>query len=132
MATDIFEFAVKVTAGTPKATPLVTQLPLGVCDVERIDVFVPPGPRGELHFYLSSGKNQIFPSNIGTYFTPENMDKEFPVSNQMDSGAWEITAYNTGQYDHTIYLAFLTNPVTNPYDALPAAVPTVVGLSIPT
>lgn len=109
MAQDIQSFIVTVATGVAKAAPAQTNIELGVRRVTEIQVEVPPGPRGEVGFWLGSGGVQIIPKNTGTFIVTDNQHLVFPVSDFFDSGSWTIAMYNTGHYAHTYQFTFLAD-----------------------
>lgn len=107
MAQEVQEFMVTVTAGTAIASPQVTQLALGIRIVDRIEVRIPPGPRGEVGFWLGSAGVQIIPKNLGTFIVANDEELGWDLQDFMTSGAWEVHIYNTGTYNHTLQFRFL-------------------------
>lgn len=111
MATSVTRFEATITAGTPLDAPLTVQLPLGTNTVNAIRWRVPPGPRGNMGWALTMGGVQVVPDDAGEYIIADNEWDEWEIEGLPDSGAWEVTGYNTGSYDHTVYLDFYTTPV---------------------
>lgn len=118
MAREVRSFAVTVPAGTPQATPQVTQLSMPPREVVEVEVLVPPGPRGEVGFRIGSSGTQLLPVNVGQWTVTDDEVIHWPLEGQHDSGSWEFTAYNTGLFAHTITVRFL---VTIPYGPQPIA-----------
>lgn len=140
MAQQVFIFPVTIPAGTAKATPQTTQMTMPPRIVDKVEIEVPPGPRGEVGFHLGSKGTQIIPDGVGTYIVTDGETIQWPLEGQMDSGGWEMVAYNTGFYSHTITARFLVRmpgaaggaagaPI--PADAL-GAVPSSAGTVVPT
>jgi hypothetical protein len=77
--------------------------------VEFIEVRIPPGPRGEVGFRLATGGVQIIPYDIGTWVIGDNEVIHWGLEDVIETGAWQCIAYNTGQYDHTLYFRFALN-----------------------
>lgn len=98
-----------VPAGTPKAAPLQFSLAFAPQVVDEVEIVVPPGPRGEVGFQLGTSGSQIIPATPGQYEVTDNEVIHWPLDGQMDSGAWQLIAYNTGQFNHTIGVRFLTS-----------------------
>lgn len=109
MAQDIQTFNVTVSAGVAIASPAITTIELGVRRVIEIRVEVPPGPRGEVGFWLGSGGVQIVPKNPGTFIITDNQHLELPIDDFFDSGSWTVAMYNTGHYPHTYQYTFLSD-----------------------
>jgi hypothetical protein len=94
-------------AGTTVAAPLTTVLTMPPRIVREVRVRIPPGPRGQVGWYLASGGVQVVPWLKGTYIVADDETIDWPLEGQIESGAWQLVAYNTGSYDHTLYLTFL-------------------------
>lgn len=116
MAREFQHFAVTIPAGTPKATPQVTNLTMPPRVVREIEIVVPPGPRGNVGFQLGFSGLQLIPYTTGQFFIADDEVIHWPVDGMPDSGAWQMIAYNTGGFPHTIEVRFLVDLV----DALPA------------
>lgn len=112
MASEIRSFEVTIPAGTAVATPLTVAIPFPPRIVEQIDILVPPGPRGVMGFAVGSSGVSVLPINQGAWIIADDTFIRWPLVNQIDSGGWEVTGYNIGQYDHTIYLHFHLSPTT--------------------
>lgn len=107
MATDeVYSFTLSVPAGTPKNNPavLLTRFPPRI--IRAIKWRVPHGPNGVLGFRISMGGVQVFPSNIGGFIIADAESETWNVDNQPDSGAWDVTAYNTGTHAHQIFINY--------------------------
>lgn len=111
MATSVTALTATVPASTPKATPVTVPLTLGTLLVDEIRWRVPPGPRGNLGWYLAMGGVQVLPQNSGGWIVADDESDDWTISGLPDSGAWQLIGYNTGSYDHTVYLDFHTSPV---------------------
>src|SRR6185437_2451788 len=111
MATSVTALTATVPAGTPEATPVTVALTLGTLLVNKIRWRVPPGPRGNLGWYLSMGGVQVVPDDKGAYVVADDEYDDWEIDNLPESGAWQLTGYNTGTYDHTVYLYFFTTPI---------------------
>lgn len=110
MAAEVQRFAVTVPAGTLKSAALAFNLAMPPRIVDEIEVVVPPGPRGEVGFQLASGGVQIVPATAGQFFVTDSEVIHWPLEAQIDSGAWQLIAYNTGQFNHTLEVRFLVRP----------------------
>lgn len=107
MAREVYRFSVTVPAGTPQNGPQTTPLPMPPRVVNRVEVSVPPGPHGLVGFQLASGGLQIIPVNSGQFLTPDGKTLAWDLEGQIDSGAWQLIAYNTGIFNHTLEIVFL-------------------------
>lgn len=106
MAEDVRTFAVTTAANTPILTPTTTPLTMPARIVRSVRIRIPPGPRGNLGFRLSLAGSPILPSNGGAFIVADDEAIDWALSNQPDSGAWQIQTYNTGINPHTLYVTF--------------------------
>jgi hypothetical protein len=114
MADQVQSFAVTIPPGTPKATPLVTPLTFPPRIVDEIEIQVPPGPRGEVGFQLGASGGQVIPVTVGQFIVTDNEVIHWPVEHQLDNGAWQLIAYNTGAQPHTLTVRFLVRLLPDP------------------
>lgn len=111
MADEVRTFAVTVAAGTPSTAPQVTDLAMPARTVREVRVRVPPGPAGTVGFALASSGVQVVPWNTGGWLVANDETMAFPLAGQIDSGAWQLMAYNLGVFAHTLYVTFLLDLV---------------------
>lgn len=95
-----------VPAGTAKAAPLVTDVSFPARTVLSVSWRVPPGPSGLMGWALTSAGTPVIPIQPDTYIVTDNQADTWPLAGYLDSGNWQVTAYNTGLYDHVVYLTF--------------------------
>ena len=114
MATEVHEFPIVVPAGTSRTAPLTFSLPMPPRTVERIVVDVPPGPRGEVGWAIGAAGVSILPAEAGAFIVTDNREVDWPLEQQVDSGAWQLFAYNTGAFNHALYVRIHTLPVPRP------------------
>jgi hypothetical protein len=107
VAQEIREFAVLIPAGTPKSAPLTVSIAFPERKVTAITWRVPPGPSGLMGWALTSAGTPVIPIQQHTYIVTDNQTDTWYLDGYLDSGNWQVTAYNTGLYDHTVYLTFL-------------------------
>lgn len=112
MATSVQAFIATITAGTAKATPMTVNLPVMQGFIDAIKWRVPSGPRGNLGWVLAMGGVQVIPENTGTYIVADDDTDTVQIAGLPDSGAWQVIGYNTGSFDHSIYLDFHVTPVS--------------------
>lgn len=128
MAQEIREFAVLVPAGTAVTSPLVTNISFPAREVTAVSWRVPPGPSGLMGWALTSAGTPVIPIQQGAYVVTDNQSDTWDLEGYLDSGNWQVTAYNTGLYGHTVYLTFLLDlPGTV---ALPVQPPAGVGVGV--
>ncbi|HEX3513862.1 MAG TPA: hypothetical protein VHT26_07675 [Trebonia sp.] len=106
MAYEIRDFTVTVPAGTSIASGFTSPLTMPARIVTQINVRIPPGPRGEVGFKIGTGGLQILPAAGGTWIVTDDEDLIYPLTDTIDSGAWQLLAYNTGSFDHTLRIYF--------------------------
>ena len=111
MADRIEPFAVPVPAGTAIAAPQRTAMPFADGVVERIVITVPPGPSGFVGFQLAHKGQSVIPYTGSTFIVADDRIIDWPISNFPTATGWELVAYNTDVFVHTLYLEFLINEI---------------------
>lgn len=106
MAVEAREFIVTIPAGTPIATPAVIPITMEIRVVERIDWHVPHGPLGVMGWRLTMGGVQVVPYPSTPWVIAEGRSGHWQIEDLPDSGAWQLTGYNTGTNPHSVYLTF--------------------------
>lgn len=107
MAYQVAPFTITIPAGTPKAAPVTVKTPLGNLVVVGIEITVPPGFNGAVGFRFTSGGGPVIPSDPAAWIIASGQDLNWPISGQLSSGAWEVTGYNLGVNDHSLYVRYL-------------------------
>lgn len=110
MPYQLFAWDVTTPAGTPADAPQVTDLSIPVGQLDSVQIKVPPGPQGQLGFALALAGQPIVPRNAGEWIITDDEEIDWALSGLPDSGAWQVITYNTGNYDHTLYIRFLATP----------------------
>jgi hypothetical protein len=111
MATEIRQFTVTVTPANPYSNPLTVDLPLGLRNVNTIEIKVPSGPQGTVGFHLNISGTQVIPYEAGNYIIADNDLLSWDLKDLPQTGAWSVTLYDDGTYDHTLYFRFLLSPI---------------------
>jgi len=106
MAVEVRTVSVTVPAGTAVASPQVTAVVFPARVVTQIDFLFPPGPRGEVGVAVGTANVKTLPYGNASYLVTDNQFLQFPLEQQIDSGSWQVTAYNTGMFPHTITVTF--------------------------
>lgn len=120
----VYSFDVTVPAGTPASARWSQAINFPSADVSQIEIRVPPGPRGCLGFALGSSGTPVIPYNADQWIVTDDERIVWGVTDQFDSGAWEVFAYNTGTLPHTIYVRFLCDPTAGATaTTVPAPIP---------
>lgn len=112
MAAEVRSFQVTVPAGTAAASPQVTSLTMPSRIVRGVRVRIPPGPAGSVGWALGVSGQPILPWNAGAWIVADDEVIDWPLEGQPTTGAWELRAYNTGRWDHTLYLTFQLDPLS--------------------
>lgn len=106
MAQEIREFGVMVPPGTAQDAPLVTDISFPERVVRAVSWRVPPGPSGLMGWALTSAGTPVIPIQPGTYIVTDNESATWELDGYLDSGNWQVTAYNTGIYPHMVCFTF--------------------------
>lgn len=126
MVTEIRNFSVVIPPGTLRAAPLTTALAMPSRIVRSVRVRVPPGPRGVMGWALASGGVPFLPWGPDEWMTLDDEAIEWPLAGQLETGAWQLRAYNTGDYAHTLYLTFRLDPLASSANGQVLAAPLVL------
>ena len=105
-------FSVIIPANTPQTALVSSPFVFAAGNVVEIDVKVPPGPAGNLGFYLTAGGSQYIPRTRGSFIVPDGDFFQWPMSNAINSGQWGIVAYNTDVWPHLVEVGFMVNELT--------------------
>lgn len=110
-------------AGTPQANPQYTSIEIPPRLLTRIDWRVPPGPQGNMGFLISMGDIPVLPLPAGTYIIANDQAGTWLLDDQPDSGAWQVTAYNTGSYPHSVFLTLYCDLIDPAAELIPVFAP---------
>lgn len=113
MAVETRQFAVTIPAGTAKSAGFTSDLSFPAREVTQIDVFFPPGPRGEVGVGIGTAKVITIPYGGAGYIVSDNQLLHFPLESAVDSGSWTFFGYNTGTFAHTITVTFFLSLVNS-------------------
>lgn len=106
MASEAREFIATIPAGTPIATPATVNITMPPRVVERIDWHIPRGALGVMGWRLTMGGVQVVPFPSTPWVITDGRSGSWQVEDLPDSGAWQVTGYNTGANPHSVYLTF--------------------------
>jgi hypothetical protein len=107
VAEDIQHFTVTIPTGSTEAAPARIEIPLPPRTVRNSEWKDPPGGMGTMSFLVSMGGVPVLPVyGKFTYVTADNKDGTWNLDKYPDSGGWEVTGYNTGNYAHSLLLTF--------------------------
>ena len=102
MAVELRVFTVTVATGTTKAAPQKTAITTPPRVVTKVEVMVPPGPRGCVGFQVAVSGNPLYPVNPTAWVVTDDDTVTITPQDAPTSGAWYLNAYNTGTYTHTL------------------------------
>lgn len=105
-SSEIRPFQPSVPPGTAKNAPITVALTMPTRAVKHIRIRVPPGPNGLMGFALTSGGLNVIPYGQGQFIVASDEVIDWDPIDEIDSGAWQATMYNTGIFTHTIYILF--------------------------
>lgn len=114
MAERVLQHVTTIPAGTPVATPWEEALGFHDWDVERIDLIVPPGPAGNMGFYLANNGQPWVPRALGEWLVFDDHVLHVEPTGYPTGTGWQLVGYNLGQYDHDVIALFHVNPVGIP------------------
>lgn len=123
MADRIEVFDVPVPAGTLQTAPATTALAFDDGIVTDIEVLIPPGPSGFVGYRFAYGGQQIIPHTVGRFIIASGEVIKWPVSKFPTGSQWQLVAYNTDIYTHTLHIRILIVELTVPLRRFPEAVP---------
>lgn len=119
MAQDVQSFDVRIVPGGSAAAPVLYSLTFAPRIVQQVEILIPDGVRGVVHFALAAAGTPIIPSNAGAYLSGNNEVIRWPLERYIDSGAWQLLAYNAGTFPHTLEIRFLLALVQSQQPAAP-------------
>jgi hypothetical protein len=122
MAQDIMVFDVTVVQGGTASAPQVFALAMPARRVDGVEVVIPAGVRSTVHWALGSAGTRVIPSNAGAYVAGDDEVVRWPLSGYWNSGAWQLQAYNTGGFPHTLQIRFLLSLVQGAASSAPALI----------
>lgn len=127
MAREVHSFAVTLTAGTTAAAAVTTDVAMPPREIRKITAVIPNGCAGLVGFRLTIAGISVLPVQGTDWIIGNGETIDWVTDGYPNSGAWQLTGYNTDVFDHTIYLRFEVDP--------PNPVPTqsvTVGSTVPT
>lgn len=114
MAVELRNFAAQFLTGTTPNNLQTINLDMPPRIVRAIRWRVPAGPSGTLGWALASHGQIMLPWNGQGWIVADDEADEVQLQNQIDSGSWQAIGYNTGLFDHTVYITFQLDPVSVP------------------
>lgn len=112
-AREVRSFKVTIPAGTTEADPYTEDVTMPPRLVTAVHWRVPPGPSGLMGWRLTmSGGVAVIPTGGGWIITDDDAET-WNLTGQPDGGYWQVSGYNTGAHDHSVYVDFLLDLVTS-------------------
>ena len=132
MANEIRQNTVKVPAGTSIASAVTTDLTFPPREVDAVEILIPPGANGDVGFALLNSNVRVIPYGSDKFIIASGEVINWPLAGFINSGSWQLQAYNLGTNDHSIYVRWLLSYITAPTGAAGAVVASVDSLTGPT
>lgn len=126
MAQEVRTFQVTVPANTPSSAPQTFDISFPPRPVRQIEWMVPPGPRGNVGFQLGLAGTPLIPYNRDAWIIANGDTRQWNLEGVPDSGAWQVRAYNTGSFPHTLYFRFLLDLPVQGAQGFPAPIAAAV------
>lgn len=114
MAREIRRFTATIPAGTPIAAPATVDVSFPPRIVRSLDWRLPPGALGVLGWQLAMQGVQVLPTSGDTWIIDDGTGGTFTLDGYPDSGAYQVIAYNTGAFQHSLMLTFHLDPIERP------------------
>lgn len=112
VANRYYPYDVTLAPGSTPGAPVSTRAVFEDVILKRIDVRIPPGPRGAVGFYITLAGTPIVPWGLPpTYLIADDEPLGFDV-NAEANGEIVVVGYNTGVYPHTLYFRFQGTPTS--------------------
>ena len=122
----LYSWQFTITAGTTTSSPASLSMLIPATTVERFTVRVPPGPRGTVGWQLWYGGGLMFPFAAGTWIVADDTEVEFVPSTSYNGGAWSMHGYNSGVYDHTLYIEARVAALSATLQTVPESAPVAI------
>lgn len=116
-------FAVTVPAGTAQASPQVTALSFPDAVTEAVEFIIPPGPSGLVGWQLRHSGQFIIPRTANSFFVMDDVHQTWALEDYPVGNKWQVAAYNTDIYDHTLQFIFHVNELSQPVGTTPPLIP---------
>lgn len=113
MADEIRQYTLVVPAGTTPEAPAVLDATMPPRNIEAIEIVIPPGVNGVVGFQIQNSGIAVIPYSSDDWIISNDEVINWPLGNYIDSGSWQLAAYNTGTNDHTLYFRFLCDYLTD-------------------
>lgn len=110
----VLAFPITTPIGTLASAPQTTNVDLGVCTIDTVEIRIPSGHLGFTGFALEYGQQRLIPAFQPSAWIIGDNDLLDYVMNFDVGKPVQVKTYNTGNYPHTHYLRFLISDITLP------------------
>lgn len=107
MAREIRQFSATIPAGTLTAAPFTQDMSFPARVVDSVEIVVPSGENGFVGWRLENSGVPVIPYDSDEWIVASGENIAWPLDGYITSGSWQLTGYNTGTFDHTVYVRFL-------------------------
>ena len=101
-----------IPAGTPVASPVSLAFPLEDNFLKAMYIRIPPGPSGYMGFKILWASQQIVPWGNNSWLITNDEKVTWESETAVTVSGLVLEGYNTGQYNHTIYVLGLIQTLT--------------------
>lgn len=115
--------------GFTPSNPGRVLLSMGDVYAYEVEIDIPPGPKGQVGFYLEYAGTPLVPhSNTPHWIVVDDYQRTFPLDTELGSSL-VFVYYNLGVWQHNAYLRFTATPIAAYVDLLAQAPPQPIDLS---
>jgi hypothetical protein len=119
MGSYVWQSGITVPKSTPASAPLVYPPSIGDVWLDRIEVMIPPGPKGLLAFYIANSGTPVVPFNgYDNWIYADSQLLEYPLGVEVHTGL-AVYAYNTDVNPHAFWVRWIGRPMT--LESVPSA-----------
>lgn len=125
MAQRIEALPVTVPAGTGSTTPITVALPFDEGEILNIEAIIPDGCAGLVGFAFRQSSQRVIPFSTNAWIIGNNEKISWDTEGYPTGAKWDVIAYNTDIFPHTLQIRFLMNELSAPATTSPTLVPIV-------
>ena len=125
VANRIESASVTVAAGTPQSGPATTDVSFPDGTLQRLEIVVPDGHAGFTGIQVLASNAQMVPYTAGAFLVANGETLAFDLVGQIDTGFFQVRAYNTDIYAHTFHLRFFVLDFAQQAPTVEPVAPTV-------
>lgn len=109
MASRVEIGSLTIPAGTTAAAPAIADTSFRPGDVTEVELVIPDGCAGLVGVAVAQAHQVVIPATTGAWIVANDEVIRWPLDGYLSSGSWQIVAYNTDVYPHTVYARFLVS-----------------------